>query len=41
LPAGSRDAAVILTLDAGAYSAQVSAVGAATGTSLIEIYELP
>jgi hypothetical protein len=41
LPAGSRDAAVILTLDAGAYSAQVSAVGAATGTSLIEIYEIP
>lgn len=37
----SRDAAVVLTLPPGGYTAQVSGVGAATGVVLLEIYELP
>lgn len=41
LTEASRDAAVLLTLDPGVYSAQVSPVGPAAGLSLIEIYELP
>lgn len=39
--ATSRDAALVVTAPAGAYTAQVSGVGAATGEALIEIYELP
>jgi len=38
---GSKDAAVVVSLDPGVYSIQVSAVGAGTGISLIEVYELP
>jgi hypothetical protein len=42
LPAGSRDAALVLTLAAGrSYTAQVSGVGNTTGEALIEVYELP
>ena len=42
LPTGSRDAAVVLTLAAGrSYTAQVSAVGTATGEALVEVYEVP
>ncbi len=42
LAAGSRDAAVILTLTPGAYTGQVdSADGTGSGTALVEIYELP
>jgi formylglycine-generating enzyme required for sulfatase activity len=42
LQAGSRDAAVIVTLPAGSsYTAQVSGVNALTGEALVEIYELP
>ncbi len=41
LTAGSRDAALLVTLDPGAYTAHVSGSGSATGISLIEIYELP
>jgi hypothetical protein len=37
----SADAAVILNLAPGAYTAQVATVGAATGVALVEIYELP
>ena len=37
----SRDAAMVVTAPAGAYTAQVSGVGNATGEALIEIYELP
>jgi L-ascorbate metabolism protein UlaG (beta-lactamase superfamily) len=37
----SRDAALVATVPAGAYTAQVSGVGSATGEALIEIYELP
>jgi N-acetylmuramoyl-L-alanine amidase len=41
LPAGSRDAALVLTLPAGrAYTAQVTG-GGATGEALVEVYELP
>ncbi len=41
LTAGAKDAALILTLPPGAYSAQVSGVDGATGVALLEIYELP
>lgn len=40
-PAGSADAALVLNLSPGAYSAQVSGAGGATGTALVEVYELP
>jgi hypothetical protein len=38
---GSRDAALLATLDPGAYTALVTGVGSASGVSLLEIYELP
>ena len=39
---GSKDAALILTLAPGAYTAQVSgADGTSTGVALIEVYEVP
>ncbi|MEY2879557.1 MAG: hypothetical protein RLZZ15_1937 [Verrucomicrobiota bacterium] len=38
---GSADAALLLNLAPGAYTAQVQGVGATTGISLVEIYELP
>lgn len=41
LPAGSRDAAVLVTLTPGLYSAVTSGVGGATGTALVEVYVLP
>ncbi len=37
----SRDAALAVTIPAGAFTAAVSGVGNATGEALIEIYELP
>lgn len=37
----SRDAALIVTLPPGNYTAQVSGVGGTTGTALAEVYELP
>ena len=40
LTSGSKDAAVILTLAPGAYTAQVSAASGTTGGTLLEIYEL-
>lgn len=40
-PAGSADAALVLNLLPGSYSAQVSGVGNATGIALVEVYELP
>ena len=39
--AGSRDAAAVVSLSPGAYSAQVSGVGNTSGIALIEVYELP
>ncbi|MBS0662125.1 MAG: immunoglobulin domain-containing protein, partial [Verrucomicrobia bacterium] len=41
LGAGSKDAALLLTLAPGVYSAQVSGVGGTTGVALIEVYEVP
>jgi hypothetical protein len=41
VPANSRDAAVVATLNAGAYTAQVTGVGGATGVTIVEIYEVP
>ncbi len=40
LPAGSKDAAFLVTLGAGAYSIALSGVGGTTGTALVEIYVL-
>jgi hypothetical protein len=40
-PAGSRDAAVVVALSPGNYSAQVAGVANTTGIALIEVYELP
>jgi len=37
----SKDAALVLTLDPGIYTAQVSGVGRTTGVGLAEIYEMP
>lgn len=39
LPAGSKDAALVVALPSGAYTASVSANGAASGTALAEIYD--
>jgi hypothetical protein len=39
LPAGSRDAAVILTLQPGSYTVQVTGVANTMGVALIEIYD--
>ncbi len=41
LALGSRDAAVLITLAPGAYTAVVSGVGGSTGTALVEVYALP
>jgi hypothetical protein len=41
LAAGSTDSAMILTLPAGAYTAQVSGANNTTGIALVEIYEIP
>ena len=40
-PNGSKDAALLVTLAPGAYSAVVSGVGGTTGTGLAEIYVVP
>lgn len=39
LPAGSRDAAVLLTLEPGAYTAVVAGQGGASGVCLVEVYD--
>lgn len=41
LTAASKDAALIVTLAPGAYTAHVSSANATAGTALIEIYEIP
>lgn len=41
LPAGSKDAALIATLEPGAYTVQVTGGGDASGVALVEIYDLP
>jgi hypothetical protein len=40
LAAGGKDAAVLLTLQPGLYSAVVSGAGTTTGAGLVEVYEL-
>ena len=40
LPAGSKDAALVIMLEPGAYTVVVSGVGAGTGNALVEIYDL-
>ncbi len=41
LPTTSDDAAVLVTLSPGAYTAQVSGAGGATGIALLEMYAMP
>jgi hypothetical protein len=41
LDAGSKDAALLLTLAPGVYSAQVTGVNGATGVALVEVYDVP
>ncbi len=41
LTPGSRDAALVVTLAPGSYTALVSGVGNTTGIALVEVYELP
>lgn len=41
LTADSKDAALLLTLPPGSYTAQVSGIGSTTGLALVEIYEIP
>jgi hypothetical protein len=38
---GSADSAVVISLPAGAYTAQVSGVNNTTGLALAELYEAP
>jgi kumamolisin len=40
LPAGSADSAMVLTLPAGNYTAEVSGAGSTQGVALAEVYEL-
>lgn len=40
LPAGSKDAAMVVTLQPGNYTVQVSGVGGTTGIAIIEVYEV-
>lgn len=41
LAEGGRDSALLVTLDPGAYTAQVTGVAGASGVGLLEIYEVP
>jgi hypothetical protein len=41
LPAGSKDSALVLTLEPGAYTFRVAGAGGTTGVALVEIYALP
>ena len=41
LPAGGKDAALLATLPGGVYTVQVGGDAAASGTALLEIYEVP
>jgi len=39
--AASKDAVLLVTLPPGPYSARVSGVGGASGTVIVEVYEVP
>ena len=41
LPANSRDAALLATLQPGNHTVQVSGVGGTTGVAIVEVYEVP
>lgn len=41
LPASSADAALLVSLEPGAYTAQVAGAGNTTGVALVEVYEVP
>ena len=41
IPTASKDAALLVTLNPGVYTAQVSGADGATGVTLVEIYEMP
>ena len=41
LSGNSRDAALVMTLQPGNYSVEVSGVASTTGTALVEVYEVP
>jgi hypothetical protein len=41
LPAGSKDAALLITLQPGVYTAHVSGLGNSTGVALVEVYAVP
>ncbi len=41
LAAGAKDAAILINLPPGSYSAQVTGPGTTTGVALIEVYEVP
>jgi hypothetical protein len=41
LASDSKDAALVLTLEPGIYTAQVTGVGRTTGVGVVEIYEVP
>ncbi len=41
LAVGAKDAAILLNLPPGSYSAQVTGPGTTTGVALIEVYEVP
>ena len=41
LPAASKDAALLVTLAPGNYTAQVTGVNGTTGVALVEVYEVP
>ena len=41
LPAGSRDAAMLVTLAPGVYTVQLSGLNSNTGVGLVELYEMP
>lgn len=41
LPAGSKDAALLLTLEPGSYTFRVAGAGTSTGVALVEVYAVP
>jgi hypothetical protein len=41
LAAGSKDGAVLMTLNPGTYSAVVTGAGSSSGAALVEVYQLP
>ena len=41
LDASSKDAALLITLQPGSYTAQANGVGPLSGTALVEVYEVP